>query len=140
MLRASARINPTVCSAAAMMLPRVDHQDAAAGGVLHVDVVDADSRAPDHPEAGASVQDGGRYPGLGAHDQGIELPDHLDQLRLFLLEPDLHLGTLTQPGEAVVGELVADQHLGGAARRPRRIWCAHAAHLPRQLLRSSVTH
>ena len=88
---------------------RVDDEDAALGCSGHVDVIDADTRPADDPEALAGLQHRFGDAGLGADHQGVEGADRGDQRRLVETRPDLDLAQLAEPRQAVLGQLVRDQ-------------------------------
>ena len=93
---------------------RVHHDDALGGGGLHIDVVDADAGAADHPKLGCRGDEllGGL--GGGANGEAVVVLD--DLLQLVLREPDLHVGVdaaLLEDGDGGGRELVGDEDAGG---------------------------
>ncbi len=80
MWRASASIMPRVCSAVAIVMRcrGVDHDDAALGGGVDVDVVDADAGAADDDEVLGRFEHFSGDFGLAAHRQGFVVRDDVE--------------------------------------------------------------
>ena len=80
---------------------RVDHQDAALGRRLDVDVVDADAGAADHPEPLARGEQIGGHLGAAAHHQGVVVADQLGQpVAFFARQLGDHVTGIAEHGEA----------------------------------------
>src|SRR5262249_8412223 len=58
---------------------RVHHHDAARGGGVDVDVVDADAGTADHAQLGGAGQHVGRHLGGATHDEGVVAADDVAQ-------------------------------------------------------------
>ncbi len=103
-------------------LGRVHHHDAARGGARHVDVVDADPRAPDHAQLLGGVDHLGGHLGAAADHQAVGVADRLEQLVGSQARPvvDLEAGRPLEDLEALGGELVADEDLGHGSPRSTR--------------------
>ena len=112
-------------------LGRVGDDDAALGGRLDVDVVDAGAGAADHLQAlGARDQLGGHLR-RGADDDRVELADPLQQLVVGHLEAELDLEVLSQELHAALGDLLLHQHaVDGSPERPGRRFCGSAHGYP----------
>jgi hypothetical protein len=93
---------------------RVDHQDSAGGGRVHVDVVEADAGAGDDLELRAGVEDVGVDGGGRADQQRVGLGHRGQQLfSVWTVHPaDVYL--VTKCGDGGFGEFVSDQHNGQA--------------------------
>ena len=59
----------------------VQDDDAAARGCLNIDIVHADSGAPDHAQSHTGIQDLRRHFCLAADNERAELRNDFDQLR-----------------------------------------------------------
>ena len=91
---------------------RVDHQHAARGGGVDVDVVQADAGAGDDLELGRGGQHLGVHGGRRAHQQRVGLGHGGQQLfSIRAVDPaDLYL--VAEGGDGGLGEFVGDQYHG----------------------------
>ena len=103
----------------------VDDHDAALGGRVDVDVVDAGAGAADHLQPRAALDQVRGQRGLRADHDPVELADSLAQLLVGHLEAELDLEVAAQELDAGLGDLLLDQDLRLAVGhqptgRPRR--------------------
>ncbi len=87
-------------------LGRVRNDDAAAGGSLDVDVVDADPGAPDHLEVRGEIDQVGREPRRRAnHDRVVPVDDLLERRHLVLVDVELR----PEQVDSGIGDLLAHE-------------------------------
>ncbi len=92
-------------------LGRVGDDDAALGGGLHVDVVDADAGAPDHAQVvGAADQVRGQLRRRADQDP-VVVADALRELLVGPVDADVDRKALAQHVHAGVGDLLLDEDL-----------------------------
>ncbi len=91
---------------------RVEDDDAAACGVVDVDVVHTHARPPQHLQVRAGLHDLGRHLGAAAHDQRVVRPD--DRAELLAADPPAcihrHPWSPLQDLDALRRDLVRKQH------------------------------
>ena len=94
----------------------VHNDHAVLGGGFHVDIVDADSGAPDDLEVLRRLKDRGRHLGLATDDQPVELGDDVDELCLLEagVDDDLHDPSFGKGFDAAGGDRICDQDFGYA--------------------------
>ena len=103
------------------------HDDhPAAGGLVDVDVVDADPGPADDLEPVTGLEHGGGDLGVGADDQGVVVDDGGGQLRFGQAGADVDrdVGGCLEDGETVGAELVGDQHVEHRWEDPLVGWLA----------------
>ena len=98
-------------------LGRVRDHDPAARRRIHVDVVDADARAPDHLQIRPRVDQVGGELGRGADDDPVV---GADDRREVALGVDVDVELLAQQVDAGFGDLLADQNFRAFAHRSNR--------------------
>ena len=84
----------------------VRHDDAAPGGRVDVDVVDAHAGAPDHLQPGRALDQVGRQLGRGADDDRVVVADPLGEIAVLV---DVDVVALAQELDARVGDLLPDE-------------------------------
>jgi len=78
----------------------VDHQDAALGGRLDVDIVDTRSGTPHHAQPSSGLEQSLIHLGRAADNEGIVLGQDLTQLLVRKVQLDVDLGMLVKIGHA----------------------------------------
>ena len=95
---------------------RVHDDDAALGGGVEVDVVDARAGARDHLQA-VRVREGvGRDLRLAAHDEALVASERLAELVRGQARAHVDIGALLQQGDAFIGDGVGDEDAGAGRR------------------------
>ena len=92
-------------------LGRIEHNNAAAGGVGHVDVVHTHAGPANDLEVYGGVQHLGRGLGFAAHYQGVVLGDDADKFLGRQLGDDVHFKMLPQQSYPLLRNRIADQNL-----------------------------